>query len=437
MGHSAALTSSAMKSVAVQHLRISAVQVILAAIILFCSNIDLLALVKFGDISVTGYFTIAVAVCIWLMVLLMPNRRKHAGLWVVIPFVGLMLYSGLAMFNLDRIDIATFQNGLILAAFTGLFLLSRRESSRDSGTIKIVGQVLVCASLLAVGGNFIFSLFPNAQIGMGPRSFAIFELMGLSWFLAGWRGGSSKCFWAAVTILAAIGVSLSRSAFVIAALLFPWTQLYGRRRIGKAFGIVATVLTVGALYFSTIYWEPLNDRFYRGDLSLGVGTLKVNASGRTKVWGYVWDSFLESPWLGQGPGSAQYFVGLVSPQWAHPHNDYLRLLHDYGILGTSLWVIGLFAFWRTTARSLAAPAVSSGEARIHLTALLATISLSLVMLTDNPLVYYFAMMPLAIIMGVSLGRAGTLQPQKKFPTLRRPIKPRELRPFVAPRGVAG
>ena len=25
----------------------------------------------------------------------------------------------------------------------------------------------------------------------------------------------------------------------------------------------------------------------------------------------------------------------------HPHNDYLRLLHDYGLVGMSLWALGL------------------------------------------------------------------------------------------------
>jgi O-antigen ligase len=93
-----------------------------------------------------------------------------------------------------------------------------------------------------------------------------------------------------------------------------------------------------------------------------------------------------------------------------PHNDYLRLLHDYGLVGTTLWVIG-YAFllartwraWHSTAMVSQEQKRDPGEQRVHAAAFLALAGVAIAMITDNAIVYLFLMGPLGVLVGLSLG----------------------------------
>lgn len=90
--------------------------------------------------------------------------------------------------------------------------------------------------------------------------------------------------------------------------------------------------------------------------------------------------------FGHGPGMADYFLGsnfLVS--WsngftANPHNDFLKLFYDYGLLGKAAFLVGAsFMFCRT----------SHG-------ALVWTYTL-FVFLVDNPLIFFVYLFNLALV----------------------------------------
>ena len=122
----------------------------------------------------------------------------------------------------------------------------------------------------------------------------------------------------------------------------------------------------------------------------------------------IWQSYLKHPIFGQGAGSTTQFA---LPGLSHPHNDYLLLAHDYGAVGFALWVISTLAIaFRLLQNVLQSARHDDGLLCTHLTALLALLAVSLTMITDNSSIYLYVMAPLAVLVGASLGSAGSISP---------------------------
>jgi O-antigen ligase len=131
----------------------------------------------------------------------------------------------------------------------------------------------------------------------------------------------------------------------------------------------------------------------------------VNTSGRDRIWQSVSDSAAESPWFGKGPGSAGIAVNKVN-KTIHPHNDYLRLLHDFGKLGLGIWALGYGGlFVQALQNWYWAEKYDRMTAHVHAATVLAMLVVAFVMITDNVVVYLFAMAPLGILLGASIGIA--------------------------------
>ena len=81
----------------------------------------------------------------------------------------------------------------------------------------------------------------------------------------------------------------------------------------------------------------------------------------------------------------------------HPHNDYLRLFHDYGFAGLGLFCVGYFYMIVRTFRS----ALRSSEP-MHWSAALGLAAVAIAAITDNVLIYPYAMIPLGVVVGASL-----------------------------------
>jgi O-antigen ligase len=211
--------------------------------------------------------------------------------------------------------------------------------------------------------------------------------------------------WQAIIITLVIGASLSRLALGIALALFPLSQA----SLGNVFGwlrtILSVVLVVGSSYLAITHIASLHDRFFEGDTRLQVGGAAINVTGREFLWRITLDSWRESPWVGKGAGSAEELVRRVSPDNEHPHNDYLRVLHDYGVVGLGLWLLTivnlLWATWKAWARASYA---DNPEAQPHLAAFLSLVAFAAGMITDNVIVYVFVTAPLGILVGASIGR---------------------------------
>ena len=88
----------------------------------------------------------------------------------------------------------------------------------------------------------------------------------------------------------------------------------------------------------------------------------------------------------------------------HPHNDYLRILVDYGIVGFVLWITAYLALLRLTwKRWQAVRGTHVFAEHIHAAAFLVLVGIALTMIVDNPMIELARMAPLGILVGMSLG----------------------------------
>lgn len=124
------------------------------------------------------------------------------------------------------------------------------------------------------------------------------------------------------------------------------------------------------------------DKNFGGDVAVSVVGYDFNTSGRAYYWPVVWHSFLDSPLLGYGLPVPEQMLGI--PGWAHPHNDYLRLLHQTGIVGFAFFIFFIFLLLRR----------GPGGGRPSMVAVCSAASLGFYMITDNPLSYVFFVAPI-------------------------------------------
>jgi O-antigen ligase len=384
----------------------------LAAILLFSSLTDGLRRFSVGPITLQAVITILVSIG---SVLLIGARGKlpKVGvsaislllIFLSVGWLSLHLNSKTSMVGLSL----QIQNLLVYALFVGLILLSAIESFEapmqppwyiTQGFLRAAQlTALLYGTSLLVGGL-------GTDLVMGARSFALFGIVGVAWCLASWRYRSpgQSGLWA-IGLTALVALSFSRTATVICLLLFPLSQLSFRdsksvMRVGLWMGLIALIA-----YLSFNYVQPIRARFTETGDSGQLGGVQVNTSGREPIWQAVMASSSQSPWIGKGPGSVAIPVTQVNSVAAgHPHNDYLRLLHDYGYIGLGLWIAGyatlLLQSWRYW---IWADHHDRAAAHVHSATCLALMGVALAMLTDNVVVYWFVMAPLGMLVGASIG----------------------------------
>lgn len=218
------------------------------------------------------------------------------------------------------------------------------------------------------------------------------------------KAGNARQLAAIGVVLLAIILSESRTPMGIAMLMLAYMFINGVRSDGtetklKAFRVITTIVAgCAGVWFMLTQVAFVTNRFIIGDGYTLFG-IPINTSGRYVIWELTIKSWEESPWFGNGPGSSQvmlskYFDGQI----AHPHNEYLRLLHDTGIVGLALWLAGIVAILMAAVRRNRA-ATRADEKVAHTAAILSVVTIMLASLTDNVTITVFQ----AIIFGTMIG----------------------------------
>ena len=319
---------------------------------------------------------------VWMVASITWGPPQMAGLQNAVVYglfgVTVMLGGTLAAHAPDRID--------------GLF-------ARGIRWIDVITLAAVAISLVGIG----LPIAGEREWYIGSRSTALAGLLPLSWHLAHrsvTRGAGAK----AALWLSAIVVSLSRMAIAV-GIVFALVVTLLRRRphaglFRGRFTTIAAILCVVAALVTFV--RPLRDRLFTGDLGWQVGTVGINVSGRANMWATVIESAERSPLIGQGLGTSQLAIADAF-ELGHPHNDYLRLWHDLGIVGLGLFVASIVTWlWRLFTEWRAAARLGHPLAPLKLSATLALLGLLLVAITDNAIIYAFVMCPFGLLVGAGL-----------------------------------
>ena len=350
-------------------------ELFLIAVLAMGGLVDWLHSIKLREVSLQAILTIVCAFLSWFLWLAQDRSRRHVAP-VVRPFLIFLAWIVLSSLWF-RPTIMGIQNFLVWATFAGILLLSENTLSTSLEFPHWVARTLMAATVMACILYVIFMLLDGlgSNLVFHSRIFATYVLIGMSWLLAGWRYGSKgDLIWALLLVFLII-LSLSRMALTTAVLLFPLAWVGGLRRREWLRLAFVGILISAIVYIAVLNIEPLRNRF-----SLDADASSITereaadyTSGRFTYWVVTLASGLESPWIGQGAGSS---ASLISSLFSvdSPLDEYLRIFHDYGLVGLVLFIYAVWKLLRVSWQKWAeAKRYGSPRARIHLAAFLAVV----------------------------------------------------------------
>lgn len=350
--------------------------------------IDTSSRVALGPVSLSAFISLAVMAAIVTLAPLVVG----AGLSAV-PMPLLFFYA----FVVVRLVLTPNADGLQNTAILTMFTFGVAFSAR-SATVEVAGATLRAFAGVGVLVSVVFAVgsVSGADIYM-TRAFALTALVLLSAAVV-LPSTDLLARAAPFVIVGAIVLSLSRTASALGILMLVGlvVRLRRGRRVALACGAVSCVALV--TWVLMLSFEPLRNRFLVGDNAVEIGGLAINTSGRSALWEAVREHAMRAPLLGHGPGSAVVFVTERFGVITQPHNEYLRVLHDDGLVGLLLFILGcLLVLIRIVER------IARTDQPIHWAALFALSATLAAASTDNVLVYPFVLLPASVLIGLSLG----------------------------------
>lgn len=356
------------------------------------------------QISLGGFLSLFFVVLLIMHFVMRPQvvRETRWPVFMFLLFTAWIAYG----FIFYRVTVQGIQNTVVIISSILAFIIAAQVAkSLRAPTRAIVRAVLISIWIPAV--MYVLAIpvlgFGHSEL-FAPRSLAGFLLIGIAIHCGYWRHGSRGDLWLALFLYAVVVLSLSRAAMGMGLGVFILAQIRLNSFAGW-FRMIAIIAVAGGIAaFMLMNFEPLRQRFFTGDLSAAVGGVKINTMGRIAAWTAVINSALEAPIVGKGPASSSEALAVLHAGIEQPHNDYLRIWHDYGIIGVMLW-FGAFGTMMMACRRQYARFRQWGarETSVGASTLLAQVTLLALMLTDNVLIYFYNMVPIFILSGLVLG----------------------------------
>jgi O-antigen ligase len=373
---------------------------------------------SFGGLNYTGPLWLA-ALAVGMAVLAAELALRHPAvpfpLKAWLPWL-LLLFASLAWshpLGRDHIQ-AALQTSmpLLVAMISSVFV---RTPAAYAVLVRGFGAALaVMAAFVAVE---LTGLFSAAGIPLESRSLSLTLVVVSAVYLSllPERPRAAACVWLiSLCITVVTGSRMAMVALLALPILYPL-----HRRAWHRWGIVALLLLMAAGLFFT---PTIQSRFFGEDQASAEGLMDPEAigTGRFEAWPLILEEAWRRPWLGSGVGASAIFVPTVWPRMAHPHNDYLRVFLELGVVGLAIFLLTLawqlFDIRRRivriprdpqTRRYVYDPAQSAWVA-----AWLGLCAFLLTACTDNPLIYnIWFMNPLFAVIGAAYGLASPPQPR--------------------------
>lgn len=200
-------------------------------------------------------------------------------------------------------------------------------------------------------------------------------------------------WWATLATIPVL--ALTRMGILATSLTLPITLT--PMKVMKRFIIFIVILIIG---FNVFYMERIQEKMFHS----GSGTLQdlrwdnpdIMTTGRKALWEIMQDEIDKAPWFGHGANASEEFVKEETVILEHPHNDWLRLLYDYGYFGTSIFALCLL-IQLLSLLSLARKSIGNVKILLYAGAT-SIIIFVLFMFTDNIILYaaFFGNMQFAI-----------------------------------------
>lgn len=364
--------------------------------LLWMLTVDFLTRIPLGPLSASGALTLAgAALCMLWSPLIITRRNafqgqaRQRGVPIALTLFGAYVLIRLVLTPSNE----GLQNVAVYISFVLAIGLTCVQITPEMTLVmaKRMRYIAVIVSLLFLG-TFLagISLY-------GERAYALVGLIFMA-VLIPYKPKTLLHKVAPFVVAAVIALSLSRTATAIALVMLIFLSVRGKRGYRLLGSSMFAAVAAGSAYWLFNYYAPFRERFIGGDNAASIGNVELNTSGRSVLWEMTIRSAEENPSFGNGPGTASALISGAFRNISHPHNEYLRLFHDFGYAGLFLFVIGLGVLILRTARR----AVNSDDP-IHWSATLGLLAVAAAAFTDNVIVYPFVMIPLGVLVGASIG----------------------------------
>jgi O-antigen ligase len=305
---------------------------------------------------------------------------------------------------------------MLLAWLIAIYWSGEKDTSYILGFTSIV---LVCISLgliilhFAVPGVGALTrrssgLF-HSTAGGATASLALVTLFSCR-VIWGWQWTKQLIVPGAVIHIASMLVGANRLSLALAVVVCGAAFCFGSKLTSVAMAALCAAI-VGTLYIcldpgllvSDGIIEKINEFSVQGQTKHQLG----NLSGRAEMWEKIWDSYLQSPWIGHGyfvtSESGRIFVWGEWGNWT-AHNLFLQLIVTLGIVGALPFVIGIGSIVFRVFGKIGSADVSTHRLALLLS-LMATWYVGWGMLNES---FLGPMSPESIMFGVTLGLGAAL-----------------------------
>ena len=274
---------------------------------------------------------------------------------------------------------------LLCPLIVGMAVSKSRVTELElSGFLRLTRMLLLALLLTVIlkTGLLFTGTLPGAT-GLAPQSMTVALLCCI--FATEYSGNREKSLLHWIIGATIPVIALTRTAIIAAGITIPFTfaSLEIRKRL--IFLTIAAVLGVALFYTERVQIKM----FYSGQgeiRDLKFENPDLFTSGRSRLWDLMIQEIKAKPVWGHGGNASEEFV--LSMTWntlTHPHNDWLRLLYDYGLVGTSVFA---FCLITQVIHLLIRAKNTLGESRILLYAGASSfLPFVLLMFTDNIILY--------------------------------------------------
>lgn len=313
-----------------------------------------------AEVTIWGFFWMVVFGMLSLITIvrgMLNDLRVPGYLW---PFFGLVgwivlrwLTSTASLYGSK--DIMLFGAPPLAALF--LASLLRKNGKAWAAQLAVLFSMTAFTPAVIYTGLALFGLIEFTRYGphsiLGGRVAAMYTLIMMCLGLALVRYGASrkeKYLGITTTVIAlSIGIfTLSRTAVFLAVLVLLFSRVNPARHFRiVAIGFLALFVSAAALLAIPAIRARL---FYQQPENAAEAIQFFNTTGRATMWPMTFSKAIEKPLVGWGPGEARILVAdrMFGVEGAvHPHNEYLQVFHDFGLIGLGLMLFAwLGLLWR-------------------------------------------------------------------------------------------
>jgi hypothetical protein len=268
-------------------------------------------------------------------------------------------------------------------------------------------RLLTTALYVAAGAGLLVNLVPSlAGDALGGsldpegrlvhREYGTFMLPVMALVLARLRYGDLRQAAPALILFAVALTTLSRTT--LAAMMLLVVIAMSGTPLRLRLGLAGMVLVFALAAYS---YEPVRERMFTDSRRGFTGTVEVSTgrdaqlhvggiqlTGRGPVWVQTWVNAMHAPFIGHGTGSATRFVAERTRGFAlFPHNEYLRVLHDFGFPGAGI-LLAAFGIAIAALRRLRRSTTHARTRELALAALMSWSVFAFIAIFDNPLGYF-------------------------------------------------